>query len=50
MNRRRPLLGLDPVLLTTAQRRYTGAGVDGIPKLGQPTGETTKVVERMALW
>src|SRR5674476_295446 len=33
MNRRRPLLGLDPVLLTTAQRRYTGAHAPNNPGL-----------------
>ena len=33
MNRRRPLLGLDPVLLTTAQRRYAGAHAPNNPGL-----------------
>src|ERR1035437_1191581 len=33
MNRRRPLLGLDPVLLTTLQRRYTGAHAPNNPGL-----------------
>src|SRR5664280_1316909 len=31
MNRRRPLLGLDPVSPTTAQRRYTGAHAPNNP-------------------